>query len=138
MSELATQIKSDMLTARKARDTFTVKALSTLYGEVEGIAKKKNEPISDELVIATVKKFLTNLKESESQTGRLDLLSGIKAEVELLEKYVPSQMSEDELRAALTELAPSNMGEAMKFLKDNYAGLYDGKLASQIAREVTA
>ena len=135
MSELADKIKADMLTARKARDTFTVKALSTLYGELEGIAKKKNEPISDELVIATVKKFLANLKESESQTGRLDLLGAIRSEIELLEAYVPSQMSEDELRAAVQRMAPSNIGEGMKLLKETYAGQYDGKLASQVVRE---
>ena len=137
MSELADKIKADMLTARKARDTFTVKALSTLYGEVEGIAKKKNEPISDELVVATVKKFLANLKESEGQTGRLDLLGAIRSEIELLEQYVPQQMDEDELRALLTAENPANIGAAMQFLKANYAGLYDGKMASQVAREVT-
>ena len=134
MSELQARIKADLLTARKARDSASVKVYSTLYGELELISKKKNEPITDELVIATVKKFLANLKEMESQTGRVELLTIIRHEVYLLNKYIPSQLTEEEILKIVTELNPSNMGEAMKHLKGGYAGLYDGKLASQVVK----
>jgi len=123
-----------MLTARKARDSDSIKVYSTLIGEIELIGKKPNMSITDELVIATVKKFLVNLEEMKSHTGRVELLGSIKHEVAILEGYVPSQLSEEELLAIVTELSPAHMGEAMKHLKCSYAGLYDGRLASQVVK----
>ena len=134
MSDILTKIKADMLTARKARDTEAVKAFSTLVGEIELIGKKAGNVINDELVIATVKKFIVNLKENlehtESPKGKAD----VGTEIELLEVYLPTQMTESELQDIIANLEPANMGEAMKHLKDCYTGLYDGKLASQVVK----
>jgi uncharacterized protein YqeY len=45
-------------------------------------------------------------------------------------------MTEDELRKVISESGCKNMGEIMKFLKMNYNGTYDGKMANMIAKEV--
>lgn len=58
-------------------------------------------------------------------------------EIKVLEVYVPEQLTEAKLREIIGGLKAggANMGAIMAHLKDNYAALYDGKLASQIAKE---
>jgi len=133
MSELLARIKADMLTARKARDSESVKSYSTLIGEIELIGKKPGKSITDELVIATIKKFIANLNEAigYSSGGTMDMME----EVKLLEQYLPTQMDEHDIRKVIMCLpTPVDMGACMKFLKMNYAGQYDGKLASQVVK----
>ena len=45
-------------------------------------------------------------------------------------------MSAEDLKAAITKSGATNIGEVMKYLKANHDGQYDGKLASQVAKEV--
>lgn len=134
MSDILTKIKADMLTARKARDTEAVKAFSTLIGEIELIGKKAGNVINDELVIATVKKFIVNLEENLEHTVSPEGKADVVTEIELLEVYLPTQMTEGQLQDIIAHLEPANMGEAMKHLKECYAGRYDGKLASQVVK----
>lgn len=134
MSDILTQIRADMLTARKARDTEAVKAFSTLVGEIELIGKKPGNVINDELVIATVKKFIANLEET--LVHLTDAVRGrdVETEIGLLGVYLPTQLTEEQILEAIVFFQPANMGVAMKHLKEAYTGRYDGKLASQVVK----
>ena len=55
-----------------------------------------------------------------------------------LSQFIPKQLTEDELRAIIVEMDASHLGEIMQKLKANYDGIYDGKLASTIARDILA
>jgi uncharacterized protein YqeY len=59
-----------------------------------------------------------------------------RIEKDVLLSFLPQQMSADELKAAVAKSGAKNIGEAMKYLKANHDGQYDGKLASQVAKEV--
>lgn len=62
----------------------------------------------------------------------------VKREISILNEYLPQQMDESQLRTAIdmfkAENPDANMGSIMAHLKANFAGLYDGKMASQLAK----
>ena len=93
-------------------------------------------PITDEKVAATIVKFLKNAKANRELIKTSD--AKIEREIEILSAYLPQQMTEAELRAAIEgfrrDNPGANVGGVMAFLKANHAGLYDGRLASQLAK----
>ena len=129
--------------------------------------KKGATEITDEKVIVTIKKFLKNTEETKrildaefeqvmghspndgktyplSPEGRVfkeartPKWQAVKREISILNEYLPQQMDESQLRAAIdmfkAENPDANMGGIMAHLKANFAGLYDGKMASQLAK----
>ncbi len=146
MTSLLKQIKKDQLQARKNKNGPTAKSLTTLIGEAEMIGKNDgNRESTDEEVIAVIKKFVKNLKDLMSvMSQRLSpTFTAAQAELDLLSTYLPSQMEEAELRTViqshlveLEDISPRMMGQVMKWLKDNYGGQYDGKLASKVVKDL--
>ena len=142
---LIDQIKADQLSARKGQfnvdGTFDNKIvasiLTTLIGEVGTVAKNDGrEQATDEEVIVFIKKFIKNLEEtikivSEGSGFGIDI-NQQRQELEVLVTYLPKQLTEEELVALKASTNPANKGEWMKFLKENYAGRYDGKMASAV------
>ena len=133
-------IKAASLAARKARETAKASLLSTLIGEIE-TAAKSGKSVNDDDVIAVVKKFIKNIDESLVHVTRTSALvaDDMRAEKEILESFLPQQLSEAELKALLqTYIAEGakNVGDLMKRLKAEKAGLYDGGMASKLAKEL--
>lgn len=134
-------IRKHRLEARKAQDLGTSTILTTLVGEVEGQAKRTGDEISDELVFKTIKKFLVNIRETikivEEKNTELSVLSQMRAEEAALERYLPKQLTADEIRAIITSLNAKHIGEVMKHFKSHFSNSeYDGRVASSIAKEV--
>jgi uncharacterized protein YqeY len=127
---LIDQIKADQLAARKERRALAAALLTTLLGEVGIVAKNAGRTdATDEEVIATVKKFIKN---NESIPDGARNVTSHDAELHTLEEYLPKQLTRDELVAIKATGTFANKGEWMKHLKENYAGRYDGKLASEV------
>jgi uncharacterized protein YqeY len=137
---LIDKVKADQLAARKARDTVAASLLTTLLGEVTTLAKNAGrEHPTDEEVSATIRKFLKSNTELQSHLIDVALLATAKLEAMLLTAFLPKQMSEDELRVAVKAIVAdgaANVGAVMGQLKAKHAGLYDGKTASAIIKEV--
>lgn len=142
---LLQQIKKDQLQARKDKQAAEATLLTTLIGEAAMIGKNDgNRESTDDEVITVVKKFIKNNKELMNIVKpETDGYADAKAENEFLTQYIPSQMTEEELRVAvqsrictLDEISPKLMGSIMKWLKDNYVGHYDGNLASKVVKEL--
>jgi len=142
-------IKAAQLAARKSKDAAKASVLTTLIGEAEMIGKNDgNRESTDAEVIAVVKKFVKNLDETirvASDYRDADASEKAWAEKLVLEEFLPKQFSEDELRAIMQELVAQNglagpkaMGVLMKELKAGYEGLYDGAVASKLAKELLA
>lgn len=130
---IVNNIKADLFSARKARDSVTVISLSTLLGEVVKVGKDSgNRETTDQEAIAVVKKFVEGLNDVISRTASSEAL----IERELIEKYIPSQLTRDEIYSILCSETGKSLGEMMKVLKERYAGRYDGKLASEIAKSI--
>jgi uncharacterized protein YqeY len=76
----------------------------------------------------------------EEQAGRAEAKTKLLQEIAIIEAFLPKQMSAAELETVLIEHKNSTpgaaMSTAMKFLKERFAGQYDGKSASEIAKKV--
>lgn len=138
---LYTELKNDAKTARLSGADHA-KLLTTLIGELETAQKRgaSGAEVSDEDVIKTVKKFVKNIDETIAILADKDpeRAYGLNAERNVLGEYLPKQMSNDELREFISEKISEgqNLGQVMGSLKKERAGLYDGKEASTIAKEV--
>jgi uncharacterized protein YqeY len=137
------KIKQDQLAARKARDSDTALSLTTLIGELETISKKTGKSTEDADTIKLLKKFAEGARENAVIAGDRrdsDWADRAWAEVELYEKYLPKQLSEAELSAAIKDIIVENntMPLIQKALKEKYNGLYDGKKATEIIKQQLA
>lgn len=142
---LVERIRALSLEARKNRSA-TSGALSALLGEISTAQKAPgrdpNAPLNDTEAIAIVKRFLKNNAEAlaplEGLGGEAVEAARAKliAERELYESLLPKQMTAEEIEAFARERKDKGIGGIMAALKAERAGLYDGKLASEIAKRV--
>lgn len=144
---LFTQIKTDQLAARKAKDGLKATLLTTLIGELTAIGKNDgNREVTDADVVKLVKKFLDGvnetlvlIKDASNVDGSADRYVNLLKEQSYLTVYMPQQMDEYMLtlavRTIINELGGSaNMGQVMAALKAKHAGQYDGKMASNVVK----
>jgi uncharacterized protein YqeY len=143
MTTLLEQIRAVYLEKRKARSTFEVASLSTLLGEIETLAKAGKGEMTDAVVVTVVKKFIKNLDEAIAAVSKSTVLDPIarlgvmNEERALYEQFLPKQLTTDELSALIDSFIAegvSNVGDAMKRLKTDHAGTYDGAAASTILK----
>ena len=99
----------------------------------------------DDQVVAILQKEMKQRRETLEEiagSGREDLIEETKAEMAVLQKYLPAELSEDEIRKVVQEtvdaLAPEarNLGSAMKAVMPKLKGKEDGKVINRIVREV--
>ena len=124
---LKIKITEEIKVAMKAKDSGKLSILRVLKSEIERNEQSSAGKIdlSDADVIKIVKKMVDGVKETTNNT----------TELEILEAYLPQQLSEEKIREIIGSLALTNMGEIMKHFKTNFDGQYDGKLVSNIAKE---
>ncbi|MFQ5716223.1 MAG: GatB/YqeY domain-containing protein, partial [Nitrospinales bacterium] len=129
---------------RRRKDQFLINILSALYAEAAMVGKNDgNRETTDSEVVGKVKAFIKNIDETLKS---LDENSGPAAELlkekTAIGKYLPRQLSEDQLKSVIAEIAAGHeksmksMGKIMAELKDGHGGEYDGKLASQIVKNI--
>ena len=154
---LLDELKADQLAARKSNDRLKADLLTTLIGEATQITteefKRGVTEVTDEKVAATVAKFLKNtkltLENLASERARLVEAGGDASKIDertraaeteraILSSYSPKQMTESELREAISDFRAknpdANVGAIMAYLKSSFGGQYDGKAASALAR----
>lgn len=139
------KIKEDLTYARKAGIKDKVGFLSMLYSDAMMIAKnKKKELPSDEECISVIKKIMKGCKDTVAHLEKVPHLNRDYAaiynhdcEIEILYDYLPKQLTKEELMILLEEQDISNIGQTMKFFKDNYPNQYDGKYLSSLIRELS-
>lgn len=104
------------------------------------------EAIDETEILQLLQKMIKQRKESEEtyrQAGRSELVEQEQFEITVIEEFLPAQMTEDEIRAAVTEVIAAegasglkDMGRTMGALKTKYAGTMDFGKASAIAKEL--
>ena len=120
------RIRTERATYRKNKETLNAEILTTLIGEIETEEKRNGIIFSDDDVIKVVQKFIKNI----NQTLAIHPTDILKYEKAFLEKYLPKQLSEEELKIIASDF--KIVGEYMKFLKQNYSGKYDSKFAMEV------
>jgi len=132
MTTLITKMKADLLEARKSKNLAARSALPPLIGDCEAIGKKALRAPTDSEVIAIVKSFVKKANEVLKVNSNPETLTEIK----LYNRYLPQQLSVDRLDEIISEYACDeggkiNIGMTMGYLKANFEGQYDGRIASQ-------
>ncbi len=140
---LKTQIQEDIKAAMKSRESFRLATLRLLSAAIKQKEVDERVEPDDAAVLAIVEKLIKQRKDSISQFekgGRQDLADAEKAEVEVLSAYLPAQLSEAEIDAAIDDAiastgaaGPKDMGKLMGVLKPQLAGRADmGKVSALV------
>ena len=143
-SELKDRIQSDVNAARKARDKARVLVLSTLLSEIKNKEIDGGGAVDDEGVIQVISKAIKQRNDAATQmrdAGRGELADQEEAQAEILQGYLPEQLSEEEVRAIIREAIASGadqMGSLMGKVMPQLRGRFDGKEANRIVREELA
>jgi uncharacterized protein YqeY len=144
MSDLASRIPEDLKAAMKAKDTVALAVIRALKTAMTNASIEKGglgTPLDDSEVTALIRKQIKQRQDSITQftaAGRMELAATEEAEVAILEKYLPANLTAEEIAAivdaAVAETGASSkadMGKVMKVAQERAAGRADGKTLSQ-------
>lgn len=145
MAQPQERIQDDLREAMKTGDKERTSTLRMLLAELKNERIRAGGEVSEETFLGIVQKGVKQRQESAEQyrgANRPELADKEEREAKLLGAYLPEQVSEDEVRAAVGELAraeglgPRDLGKVMQTLLPRYKGRIDGKAVQRIAREV--
>lgn len=146
MSQLKDRLHADLTAAMKARDELTTATLRMALTAVttEEVAGKQARQLSDDEVVTVLVREAKKRREAAeafATAGRVELAERERAEGLVLDRYLPAQLSDDELtgliRAAITEAQASSvqqLGAVMKLVQPRVARRADGKRVSDEVR----
>jgi len=141
------QINNDLKQAMRDKDAFRLSVLRMLLAALKNkkIELGQDEVLTDEVVTSVIKTEIKKRKDSVvayTDGGRQDLADNEKKEVEILEKYMPEQMSEAEVekivKSAIEELdasSPSDFGKVMGAAMAKTKGQADGNMVSALVKK---
>ena len=143
---LKEQLMSDFKDAMKAKDEVRKNTISFARAAVKQYEIDNRKELDDEGIVAILAKQVKMRKDALSdfeKAGRMDLADAYKQEIEVLQKYLPAQLSADEIRdivkATAAELGieggKQNMGKLMGAVMGKVKGLADG---GDVKKEVEA
>lgn len=134
-------LQKEMIAAMKAKDKARKDAISSLYGAAKqlGIDKGCREDIPEDLVDQAILGEIKAVKEQieTCPADRTELLDEYKKRYEIMSEFAPKLLSEDELKAIISEkfadvIATGNKGDIMKAVMGELKGKADGKLINQV------
>ena len=136
------EIKKDNVQAMKDKNTlaraiYGVVMNKVLLAQIE--AKKDGKELTDVEVVQILQKTikeLTEEKENYIKAGNMIEAENIEKQKEILTKYLPQMMSEDEVRNIIANMEDKSIPSVMKHFKANYAGKVDMSLVNKIARSL--
>ena len=145
---LKQQITEDMKTAMRAKETARLGAIRLLLAAMKQREVDERIELTDADVVAIIEKMLKQRRDSISQyktANRQDLVDVEEFEVSVLQTYMPQQLSEAEVVAAIAEAiaatgaaGPQDMGKVMGVVKPKLAGRADmGKVSGLIKAQLT-
>lgn len=134
------RITSDIKEAMKAGDKAKVGTLRLVNAAIQTAEIESKSTLDDAAVIAVMTKMVKQRRDSIAQYtsgGRADLAAVEQAEIAIIEAYLPKQMEEAAVTAAIADAvkesgaaSPKDMGKVMAILKAKYAGQMDFQKAS--------
>jgi uncharacterized protein YqeY len=144
------QISEDLKNAMRAKDTVALNVIRNLKSALKYAAIEKlgaEGELGDTDALAVVRKEIKKLQDSvegAEKAGRPDAAADARAEIAVLEKYLPAAMSAEDLaklvEAVITELGATSkkeMGSVMKVLQERVAGRADSKsISTEVAKRL--
>ncbi|SVC25435.1 uncharacterized protein METZ01_LOCUS278289 [marine metagenome] len=145
MSQLKKRITDDMKSAMKAKDKQALKAVRMILGAIKQKEVDDRIELDDAQVMAVIQKMVKQRKDSISQfsdAGRSDLVEVEEAELVIINSYMPEQLSDEEVKAAVVRTitdcgadSMKDMGKLMGVLKGQLDGKADMGLVSRLIKD---
>ena len=142
---LKNRLLEDMRSAMKARDSFRKNILSMARAAILQAEKDQMVELDDEGVIQVLSKEVKLRKEALEEfkkAGRQDLVEKNQKEIEILQEYLPQQLSEEEIEELVRETieqvganSMKDMGKVMGAIMPKVRGRADGSLVNKIVKE---
>lgn len=149
MGAIKTQLKSDLVAAMKAHDEVGKSTIRMAISAIqsEEVAGDQARDLSADEELAVLAKQVSSRRDSAAayrEGGREELAAGEEAEIAVLEKYLPADLTVEEVTAIVTEEVAAAAGDAkptmklmgpvMKAVQARTKGRFDGKETSKIVR----
>ena len=144
MSKLQIQLKSDLVAAMKNKDTFKRDTIRFLMSALKQVEVDERKELEDSDIIKIIQKSIKQREDSAEQyrnAGRDDLYQKEAKESEILQSYLPKQLSDDELKNILSRLIAKigatslkELGTLMSVSLKECEGKADGKRISSLAK----
>ncbi len=143
MSDTTSQISDDIKTAMRAKDSTALNALRALKSALTNAAIEKGglgTPLDEPESLAVIRKQIKQRQDSIEQfekADRAELAENEKKEIEILSKYLPTPLTEEQMTAIVEQAvsetsatSKADMGKAMKRAQELADGRADGKFLS--------
>ncbi len=145
---LKEQLKSDLKDAMRAKELVkrdSIRAINTMIKQIEVDERKE---LNDEDVIKLIQRGIKQREEAATQykeANRDDLVAVELEQVEVFKKYLPKQLSDEELEAGMKEIISEvgassikDMGKVMGNATKKFAGIADGKRINEMVKKLLA
>ncbi len=140
------KIEDDLKKAMKSGDKNRVSVLRMIKSAIKNREIEKRDSLTDEETQAVLMSFAKKSKESVEQfskAGRTDLAEKEKAELTVVQQYLPGQLDEERVRKIISDTIGEtgaagikDMGKVMKTVMAKIKGQADGRLVNNIVREM--
>jgi len=144
--DLKAKLNQDLKEALKAKDEAKLRTVTMLLAAIKNFEVEKMGQATDEEIFQIMSKEIKKRQEAiemYEKGGRPDLSQAEKQEIEVIQSYMPNQLSEEEIRElarkVISEMnlkSPKDVGTAMKVIMPQVKGRADGKLVNKIVSEL--
>ena len=139
------KITKDLTEAMKAKDTFRTSVLRMLKSALKNEEINKKSPLTDDEVLAIIKKQVKTRKDSMNEFAiynRMDLADSLQKEIDILNEYLPEELSDEELEKIVKETITKvkaesikQMGMVIKTISSEYGARCDMAKVSKLVKE---
>lgn len=139
------KITKDLTEAMKAKDTFRTSVLRMLKSALKNEEINKKSPLTDDEVLAIIKKQVKTRKDSMNEYAsynRMDLVDSLQKEIDILNEYLPEELSDEELEKIVKETITKvkaesikQMGIVIKTISSEYGARCDMAKVSKLVKE---
>lgn len=139
------KITKDLTEAMKAKDTFRTSVLRMLKSALKNEEINKKSPLTDDEVLAIIKKQVKTRKDSMNEYAsynRMDLADSLQKEIDILNEYLPEELSDEELEKIVKETITKvkaesikQMGMVIKTIFSEYGARCDMAKVSKLVKE---
>lgn len=139
------KITKDLTEAMKAKDTFRTSVLRMLKSALKNEEINKKSPLTDDEVLAIIKKQVKTRKDSMNEYAsynRMDLADSLQKEIDILNEYLPEELSDEELEKIVKETITKvkaesikQMGMVIKTISSEYGARCDMAKVSKLVKK---
>lgn len=137
------ELRERLTAAMRNRDAMTLRALRAVVAAIKNKSIELRGPVPEREIAMLIQREVKQCRETldfARKAERADQVTEHEQLLAALESLLPTAMSDSELREAIrgivAETGATGIGPVMKALGERYAGRYDGKVASALAREL--